>query len=112
MTTELLLLEDELVDDDCPLHADLELGDITKLSVYDRRWLETIACPDLHFCYDAARRAQMKLRADDLGLDRVAYLRRQMNLACERASSVRARMRRLIAGEPEPSSGPLIDLWA
>lgn len=111
MSTDVVLLDAELVDERCPLHADLELGDLSSLNAYDRKWLFHIACPELHQFYATARRSQLELR-EDIGSDKREFLGRQLRLALKAIDQVRREMTRIIAGLPRPSDRPLIDLWA
>lgn len=108
MSTQVLLLEDELVEHLCPLHADVEVGDLSRLTDGQRRWCE-IACDDIRFCEGAARLAQVALTHADPGDKRWALeLRLEKSLAV--AARVRENLRRMIAGEPEPERSD-IDLW-
>jgi hypothetical protein len=125
-----LELEDELVDHDCPLHADVELGDLTALSERDRSWL-VAACSDLHVAEEEARRLQVALtdierRAslEDMHRDTPwvdlttqARSRHAMRMISARLESAlkwakehREHMRRVLVGETlRPASG--LDLW-
>lgn len=107
---DVVLLDDELVDESCPMHADVELGDITALAPHERNWLENIACPELHEFYETARRRQLETRHETDPRKRF-LARDQMSRAIGAVDRLRARMTRLIAGEPEPDPGPVLDLW-
>lgn len=94
-----LALTDSLVEDACPLHADVQIGDICALDDRDRLYLDAL-CNDLHFAMDHARSERDRGHAD------------QVQAGLRAAERIRDRMTRVMSGEPEWDEGPSIDLWA